>query len=144
MKTKQLWHLLAIGAITIALTLGLTIYINRTSSPTSGPQQGTEKTETISLTIEDLYEDKQVAIALEETVLQVLQTQNAEDPELQLSTKDYAGLGTLIEGIGRKKNGTDKKYWQYKVNGVMPQVGADKYKLTNGESVEWFFDASRF
>lgn len=144
MSSKQAWQTVAIGAVALVLALGLTIYTNQTLLPEKPLEQETPQTETISLTISGLYEGKQIKITSEETVLQVLQALNTEDPQLQLSTKKYSGLGVLVDGMHGERNGDDKKYWQYKVNGVMPQVGADAYKLKNGESVEWFFRESQF
>lgn len=129
--------------IVFALILigGVSFLINETKpSPTPVSQI---KTTTISLSVQDVYESKQIAIAEGETVLAMLEKLNAEDTKLQLSTKSYTGLGTLINGLGIHKNGTDKKYWQYKVNGVAPQIGADQYILKSGDSVEWLFATSQ-
>ena len=41
-------------------------------------------------------------------------------------------------------NGTDEKYWQYLVDGIMPQIGADQYILKDGESIEWNFEKSAY
>jgi hypothetical protein len=30
-------------------------------------------------------------------------------------------------------------YWEYSVNGQMASVGADQYKLNNGDQVEWIY-----
>lgn len=128
-------------AFALALMGGVSFLINQT---TQSPTQVSEtKTATILLSIQDVYTGKQTAIAEGETVLAVLERLNKEDAELGLSTKTYKGLGVLIEGIGTHKNGMDKKYWQYKVNGIMPQIGADQYILKSGDSVEWFFATSQ-
>jgi hypothetical protein len=101
------------------------------------------QTASISLSIESLYKDRQVFVSADETVLQALQGLATQDPQLQLTTKEYSGLGALVTGMHGLQNGTDKKYWQYKVNDVMPQVGAGDYKLKNGDRVEWSFGASQ-
>ncbi|TSD06330.1 MAG: Uncharacterized protein Greene07147_189 [Parcubacteria group bacterium Greene0714_7] len=125
----------------LALIGGVSFLINETKpSPT---QVSETKTTTISLSIQDVYEAKQVIIAEGETVLTVLEKLNKKDPQLTLSTKTYEGLGVLVEGMGTHKNGADKKYWQYKVNGVMPQIGADQYILKTEDSIEWFFATSK-
>ncbi len=98
---------------------------------------------TISLSIQGLYTKKPVAITSGETMLALLQAQNAADPAMQLTSKSYAGLGTLVTGMGGFTNGTDKNYWQYTVNGIMPQIGASGYQLQNGDRVEWFFGPSQ-
>lgn len=98
----------------------------------------------IILSIDGLFKNKEVFITGEETILDVLKKIDAVDQALKLSTKDFKDLGTLVDAMGVLKNGTDKKYWQYKVDGVMPQIGADKYKLKGGEKVDWIFTASEF
>ncbi len=145
-----------IALFVIIVVVGGYYYINRQSPSipanqvviqgnNQAPQPVVEpvKTNEVTLTIEGLYQNKQITISLDETGLQVLQTLNVQDPQLALSTKEYAGLGTLVDGMYGKKNGTDQKYWQYKVNGVMPQVGADAYKLKSGDRIEWLFGASQ-
>ena len=47
---------------------------------------------------------------------------------------------TLINSINNVVGGTDGKYWQYYVNGQLPMVGADKYAISNGASIEWRFE----
>jgi len=78
------------------------------------------------------------------TVFQLLELANVKDPSINLQSKEYKDMGTLVEGIGNKTNGQDKKYWQYSVNGTQPMVGADKYVLQNNDKVEWFFKESSF
>jgi hypothetical protein len=93
----------------------------------------------ITLTIQDRYTNKDIRVTAGETILQLLQELNAQDPALALDTKVYAGMGMLITRLGAHVNGNEAKYWQYKVNGVMPQIGADVYVLKGGEKIEWFF-----
>ena len=133
---KDFWKLsiLALGAL--VMIGGLFLY---TPTPQTTSLSPHIQSQTISLSIQDLYNEKSVDITGKETVLSVLQRLNAEDNAMMLKTKDYSGMGTLVEGMGSQKNGTDKKYWQYKVNGVMPQIGAGAYELTSGDKVEWFF-----
>jgi hypothetical protein len=100
-------------------------------------------TTSITLAIQDLYADKSIELASGETVLAMLQKLNAHDPAVALDTKTYAGMGTLVTQLGIHKNGDEGKYWQYKVNGVMPQIGADAYALKGGERVEWLFTTSQ-
>jgi len=113
----------------------------QSTPPTQAPTQ--ENAGSITLAIEGLYERQSVSVSAGTTVLELLETLDTQDPAIKLSTKDYTGLGVLIDSIGELKNGTGGKYWQYRVNGVMPQVGAGAYVLKNGDSVEWFFAASQ-
>ncbi|MFA5047578.1 MAG: DUF4430 domain-containing protein [Patescibacteria group bacterium] len=78
------------------------------------------------------------------TVFQLLELVNAQNPSLGLQSKMYDKMGVLVEKIGNKANGQDKKYWQYFVNGVQPMVSADKYILKNNDKVEWLFQESSF
>ena len=135
---------IALGsALAVAFVAIVFTYTNNVSSPAVPAQQAISESATVSLTVQSLYTSKQVSITSGETVLQLLQALNATDQELQLSTKTYAGMGALVDGMHGLKNGADKKYWQYKVNGVMPQVGAGADILKSGDSVEWFFGPSQ-
>ncbi|MDO8514840.1 MAG: DUF4430 domain-containing protein [bacterium] len=144
MSSKRTWQIIGIGLLLLAFVAGLFAYTGKTTSPASSARQEVTQTGTVSITIEGLYTNKSVPISENATVLGILQTMNTGDSQLQLSTKEYSGLGTLVDGMHGNKNGTDKKYWQYKVNGVMPQIGADAYVLKGGDSVEWYFGESTF
>ena len=142
MKTNKTYIALA-GISLVALVAGGVVFASKSSVPTAPAQPQTAQSDTITLTVQGLYTNIPVKIRTDETVLQVLQTLNSSDPQVSLSTKTYSGLGILVDGMHGVKNGTDKKYWQYKVNGVLPQIGADSYKLKDGDTVEWFFSASQ-
>lgn len=47
---------------------------------------------------------------------------------------------TLVNSINNIVGGTDGKYWQYYVNGDLPMIGADKYLISNGDSLVWSFE----
>ncbi len=47
---------------------------------------------------------------------------------------------TLVNSINNAVGGTDGKYWQYYVNGKLPDVGADKCILVNGDVLTWSFE----
>ncbi len=47
---------------------------------------------------------------------------------------------TMINSINNVVSGTEGKYWQYYVNDMLPNVGADKYIVTNGDMVQWSFE----
>ena len=48
-------------------------------------------------------------------------------------------LGVFVREIGGMKNGDNKKYWQYWVNGAFPLIASDKYYLVPNDLVEWKF-----
>jgi hypothetical protein len=141
MKIKRTYIAVA-GALVFALAAITFVYTNQTPTPQTPVQQVTQSS-TVTLNIQSLYTNKAIEVASNETVLEVLQGLNSQDPELALTTKEYSGMGALVTGMHGLVNGKDKKYWQYKVNDVMPQIGAGDYKLKNGDSVEWFFGASQ-
>ena len=47
---------------------------------------------------------------------------------------------TLVNSINNAVGGTDGKYWQYYVNSELPNVGADKYIVSNGDVLTWSFE----
>lgn len=132
--------------VALALIGGISYAIRGTTPEPSNPSENAgaseAKSATVTLSVEGVYEGKQVAVLEGETALAVLERLNTEDPALKLSTKTYAGLGVLVDGMGTLKNGTDTRYWQYDVNGVMPQIGADKYELKAGDKIVWRFAES--
>ncbi|MBI2004963.1 DUF4430 domain-containing protein [Patescibacteria group bacterium] len=142
MQTRQRWKI--IGAVVLAVVVAMVFfYAEVAQAPRQAAELDASLTDTVTLSIEGLYTDKQVSFASGETLLQVLQGLNTQDPAMRLVVKEYAGLGTLIDGMGDLRNGMGGKYWQYQVNGVMPQVGAGAYAVKNGEVVEWFFGTSQ-
>lgn len=98
-----------------------------------------EEVDTITLTIEGIYEATTTPIGSGETVLELLTRLNATDPDLNLATEDYGDMGVLVTAMGGLVNGTDGKYWQYQVDGETPMVGADQYELADGKTVIWEF-----
>lgn len=142
-NTRRVWQVVGMGVLMFALVIGSSIYTNKQSTSTEPAIQETSSG-TVSLTIGGFYENRRVSIASGDTVLNILRTLNTQDPKLQLSIKEYPGLGVLVEDMYEQKNGTGGNYWQYKVNGIMPQIGADSYTLKDSDSVEWFFGPSEF
>lgn len=141
MKMNRIYT--AVAGIALVILAGLFIYVGpRTAAPEQAVQTES-KTLTVSLSVQGLYTSKQVNITEGETILQLLQAQSAQDPAMNLTTKEYAGMGTLVTGIGGSINGTGNDYWQYKVNGVSPQIGADAYVLKSGDVIDWYFGPSQ-
>ena len=50
----------------------------------------------------------------------------------------------LINKINNIENGKNGKYWQYYVNDDIPMIGSDNYLISNGDYVEWRFEAIPF
>jgi len=144
MSKKRIWQILGASSMSFVLVLGFSVFIDRDQNFHDVQSRETPQTITVSLIIEDLYAGKPLSVSSGDTVLEVLQALDAEDSRLRLTTKEYSGLGILIESMNGKTNGTNDEYWQYKVGGVMPQIGADKLELKDRDSVEWYFDKSEF
>lgn len=98
-----------------------------------------EEVDTVTLTIESVYEATVTPIESGETVLELLTRLDATNPDLNLATQDYGDMGVLVTAMGGLVNGTDEKYWQYQVDGETPMVGADQYELADGKTVLWEF-----
>ena len=117
-----------------ALPLSPTTHTTTTTTP-NGPS--------VSLSIQGLYTDRPVTITTNESLLTLLQTLDTQDPQLHLKIQEYTGLGALITSMHGLINGTNKQYWQYKINGVEPQIGASGYILKAGDQVDWYFGPSQ-
>jgi hypothetical protein len=77
------------------------------------------------------------------TVLGLLESQG-DTHGFTIDTQDYGEMGVLVTQIGDFKNGTDQKYWQYRVNDETPLVAADRLELSEGDRVEWVFEVSEY
>jgi hypothetical protein len=129
-----------IAAVFVALIYATQMKTTSVESETNVPQ---EQSQSITLSIEGIYEDKQVPLETGETLLLLLERLEQMDPQLQLSTKTYE-MGTLVESLGGLTNGSDNKYWQFEVDGVAPMIGAHAYTLLPGQKVVWQFKESTF
>lgn len=146
MNNKNLSKILIVIVTAIIAVSALTFFIKTSEAPehTEAIDVVVNNEQSVTLSIEGLYEDTQVPITSDTTALSLLEKLNEEDPGLQLEIETYEGLGSLVTAIAGQKNGDDNHYWQYTVNGEMPMVGAGDYTLTDGETVAWEFKASEF
>lgn len=55
---------------------------------------------------------------------------------IDIKTSDFGSYVDMLDGL---EGGTDGKYWLYSVNGKEAAVGADQYKLAEGDVAEWKF-----
>lgn len=138
MHRKTLFTILFLAFVAIALPLGLTVLSNQTSKAELG------RTGTVSVSIAGGISGRPIAIREGDTVLRALQALQEQEPALRLETKEYSGLGVLVESMYGQTNGSQGKYWQYTVNGVAPQVGADAFALSADDTVEWSFSEPSF
>jgi hypothetical protein len=88
--------------------------------------------------------EEQILAVEGQTLLGLMRQMNEQNPNINVQTQDYPGMGSLVVQIGTLRNGTDEKYWQYTVNGETPMVGADQYIIQNGDKIKWEFKKSEF
>jgi hypothetical protein len=143
MNNSLMWNTIKISLVAIMAIVVLFFGI-RAGYPSQVQNAVTEQQVSATISIDGLFEDKPILIQESESVLSVLTRMNVEDPSIQLVTKEYAGLGALVESIAGRTNGSEDRYWQYTVNDTMPQVGASAYELKRGDHVEWKFEPSEF
>jgi hypothetical protein len=79
-----------------------------------------------------------ITVAPGETMIGFLQKQTAK-AGLAFKTKEFQGLGVMVETIADKTNGDQNKYWQYWVNNVSIPYAASTYIVKPGDVVEWKF-----
>lgn len=60
----------------------------------------------------------------------------AEEKQFTVETKEYEGLGELVDGINGKK-GTNTEFWLFSVNDVPATVGAGAYTVAENDIVEF-------
>jgi len=68
----------------------------------------------------------------------------AQENHFAITKTDYPGMGVLVNSIAGLKGGTDNKWWQYWINGVLGDVAADKKPVHKGDKVIWKFEAISF
>ncbi len=144
MKIKHLWNIIGLGIVIAILAVVFLAAGGNNNMATQATGQISEPREQAVISVEGVFDERTVVINPGENVLTVLEELNDVEPQLQLTVKEYTGLGVLVEGMNGKINGTDNNYWQYTVNDVMPQVGADTLKLRDGDVVRWYFSQSEF
>ncbi len=127
-------------AIGIALVLLLVVVAPqlRESSPADSAPVEEVAFVSATLSIEGVLEKSDVVLPAGSTALTLLQ-ETSQEQAFEVITKEYAGMGSLVERIGSVHNGTDGNYWHYYVNGTIAPVGADTYVVQEGDAIEWVF-----
>lgn len=139
---KRTIRTLLLAGLVVAAALGAIAHFEHRPTPATTASHSTTATSTVTLSVDHVFTKTIVPINANETVLQLLQAENAIHPSIALQTKTYKGLGTMVTAMGGIMNGTQNEYWQYQVDGTLPQVGADALLLHPGDSVTWFFATS--
>src|SRR3972149_8213501 len=72
-----------------------------------------------------------VKMEKDSTALPQLQKAAADNNiAIEIKTSDFGSHVDLLDGV---KGGTGGQYWMYSVNGKTAEVGADQYKLAEGD-----------
>jgi len=136
------FHKIPVSILVICL-----IALSFTGTATQVPEKSEiwlEKTDATSVKIKVLgngwiLEDNIVAYD-EETVFYILKEFSNRN-NIAFDYTFYEQFDSvLIDSINGDINGVDGKYWQYYVNEDIPMIGADKYRVTNGDYIEWRFE----
>lgn len=135
MKTTKIF-LLCICFLLLAL-----VFVNRSSfqfHPTS-------RTDALSASVEKFPIVEKISYGGGQSaeVTTVIATSGQSVLDLLSKTKQIeiqeSSLGKLVTSIEGVKNGTQKKYWTYMVNGKEGDVGAAEYILKANDMIEWEF-----
>lgn len=69
------------------------------------------------------------------TALAFLKTMS-EEKQFTVQTKEYEGLGELVDGINGK-TGTANEFWLFSINGTAATIGAGAYTVLEGDTIEF-------
>lgn len=128
-------------AVAAALLGGAIWYVERPSqysTDTNVPAETTATTSRVTITIEDKVYATSVPASI--SVLDTMRIL-ASSTDLKFTTKEYAGLGALVDSINGKKNSTES-YWFLYINGTSSQTGASETFLQSGDTAEWKYKKS--
>lgn len=71
----------------------------------------------------------------------LMQAARPENGNLTVESTYYAMYDSvMVNSIAGHENGEDSKYWAFYVNDEMPMLGADTFKLEDGDTVKWIFE----
>lgn len=113
--------------------LGFFAFLRPAEVPTSIPPSPS-----ISIAIRGVLESETVSIAENTSALAQLRDY-ATSRNIEVQTKEFPGMGTLVEKIGPFSNGDGGKYWHFYVNNALAPVGASDYILKDTDIVDWKF-----
>ena len=142
---KKYRNLIIIGVLLVAL-LGFAGYYYQSGMPvistdyTSVPAATAPTNNSFTLVLDLSSGTKSFAknFTEDENLYDALRAATLEEG-IAMTSKEYPGIGYLVESIGTDKNGTGGKYWQFWVNDEYAAVGASDYKINPGDIIEWKF-----
>lgn len=132
-------QIVSVEPVVVAVPAAL---VKNQAASASTPVPVTRVPQTTSLMIDygsglvRVYPD--IKIAAGETMISLLEKQTTA-AKLVFKTKNFTGLGLMVETIGVKTNGDENKYWQYWVNNVSIPYAASTYVVKAGDVIEWKF-----
>lgn len=142
---RSLAVICVVVAVSVVLAIGTITSVSYPPSETSREDvsvHGPSESIAVWLSIDGHATHTPVVIRDGETVLDALRVLDASDDAMDLSVREYPGLGTLVEGMYGHTNGTAQQFWQYEVGGIMPQIGADSFFPSEGDAISWSFKES--
>ena len=128
---------ITILAFIVIASLGVVSYSTAPRVSDEGSSASSVRIISAQIVARGINEERHVA---EGTSALTVLTDAVGEHGIPFRTKEYAGMGTLVEKIGDDENGTGGKYWMYYVNGAFALVGADAYVVQEGDVVEWKFE----
>ncbi len=147
MKKTQLITFFGLGILVIVTVVLVMISTPAPTPATLIDEDWTPSAETksiqVTVRVDDVLADMPMEVSDGATALSILK-EAAEVEEFAIETKSYEGLGVMVESVAGMINGTNNTYWQYDVNGVAPQIGADGYVVQPQDTVRWHFSASEY
>lgn len=135
---KQYWKYIAILAC--GLLLGFLLSVANIPKEKTKLKEETSPPQSAAWLIIEINEGEggawRVEPEKEKSLLQNMETLVSEK-KIKMKTKEFPGLGIMIEELEGRKNGEEGKYWQYWINEKYAKVGAGAYIPQGGDIVEW-------
>lgn len=132
----------------VALAVLLLISLSFIGSSTQISQQNDlwlSQNDSTSVTVifqSDEWTYKEHVIALPDDTAYSITKRVLNSNQITFQTTYYEEYDSvLVDSINGIINGENNAYWQYWIDGELPMVGANNYKINNGQTVEWLFES---
>ncbi len=90
----------------------------------------------------DEWTIKQNVVALPDETAYSITERVLNTNQISFKTTYYEEYDSLlVDSINGIINGEDNAYWQFWVDGELPMIGANNYKINNGQTIEWLFES---
>jgi hypothetical protein len=141
LKSKTGLFLLAIIVIGVGITA---IYFSVAKTPTQRAIKLTPQSIIPGIKVKLLVNDSKTQTTYDKdlpvgsTAFDLLE-QSSQTNNFSLSYQQ-SQMGVFVDEIaGVKNDNSANKFWLYKVNGKLANVGASSYKIKDGDVVEWYY-----